>query len=795
MATALAAHWRVTGENVGAYAIGQGTLGLNGNYSLTFAGADLTITARAITVTADAKSKTYGDADPAFTYQIATGTLASGDSFGGALARVTGENVGGYAISQGTLALSSNYSLTFAGADLTISARSITVTADAKSKTYGDADPALTYQIATGTLVSGDSFTGALARMTGENVGAYAIGQGSLALNSNYSLTFAGANLTISARSITVTVDAKSKTYGDADPAFTYQIATGTLVSGDSFTGALARAAGENVGAYAIGQGTLALSSNYSLTFVGANLTIIARAVTVTADAKSKTQGSADPTLSYQITTGTLVSGDSFSGALARAAGESVGTYAILQGTLALSSNYVLSFVGANLTILPGSTGTLGGYVFRDMSGNGFSTAPVDPVTNPADVPLGGVTVNLYRDTDGDNTLDAIDSTPIASVVSDATTGAYSFANLPAGSYCVGEVVPTGYVRTVPLLAAYYSADVATGSSLGGLNFDNYKLCTATVTSVSFTVTTTSGSTQTVTDLRGNTHQGDTVTATFTLGGTTPARISLASYDAPTPTFQADNASQQTIFDIDSEILSPGRHTLTVTIPTNYYQIDFVKCFAINQLGPAGSNIFYSAESRLISADNGGTHSDTEDLAAATEFWANLGQSLIRSFNVTAITPNPTALANWLSQNFPSLYGSCGSYSLVGKHNADVATMFMNFYRDQSHHKTDAAVMATALNVYASTNSLGGAAADGTDAQGHEYGFDSTDAGLGAAQFNVLNNGAAFNVSNNSTLTVWQLLQAANAKSKSDVLYNGVSSMLTMAYTMFETVNNSGGIV
>jgi hypothetical protein len=41
----------------------QGTLALNSNYSLSFIGADLTINARAITVTADAKSKTYGDAD------------------------------------------------------------------------------------------------------------------------------------------------------------------------------------------------------------------------------------------------------------------------------------------------------------------------------------------------------------------------------------------------------------------------------------------------------------------------------------------------------------------------------------------------------------------------------------------------------------------------------------------------------------------------------------------------------------------------------------------------------------
>ena len=52
-----------------------------------------------------------------------------------------------YAITEGTVALTSNYALTYVGAGLEITARPITVTADAKSKVYGDADPALTYRM------------------------------------------------------------------------------------------------------------------------------------------------------------------------------------------------------------------------------------------------------------------------------------------------------------------------------------------------------------------------------------------------------------------------------------------------------------------------------------------------------------------------------------------------------------------------------------------------------------------------------------------------------------------------
>src|SRR5207302_8689786 len=98
---------------------------------------------------------------------------------------------------------------------------------------------------------------------------------------------------------ITATADAKSKQYGAADPPLTYQVTTGALASGDAFSGALRRVAGESVGSYAIQQGTLALNTNYLLTYVGANLTIAKRAVTVTADSKSKQLGVADPPLTY----------------------------------------------------------------------------------------------------------------------------------------------------------------------------------------------------------------------------------------------------------------------------------------------------------------------------------------------------------------------------------------------------------------------------------------------------------------------------------------------------------------
>jgi hypothetical protein len=342
---------RMAGETVGTYGILQGTLALNSNYNLTYVGANLSIEQRAITVTADAKSKVYGESDPALTYQVTSGSLAFTDAFAGALTRTAGEGVGDYAILQGTLALNSNYNLTYTGANLSIGQRAITVTADAKSKIYGESDPTLTYQVTSGALAGTDAFTGELTRDVGEGVGDYAILQGTLALNSNYNLTYVGANISITQRSITVTADAQSKVYGNSDPALTYQVTSGNLIAPDVFTGGLTRIPGETVGTYAIQKGTLALNSNYNITYVGANITITQRAITVTADAQSKIYGNSDPALTYQVTSGNLIAPDVFTGGLTRMPGETVGTYTIQKSTLSLNGNYDLSYVGANLTI------------------------------------------------------------------------------------------------------------------------------------------------------------------------------------------------------------------------------------------------------------------------------------------------------------------------------------------------------------------------------------------------------------------------------------------------------------
>ncbi|MED5709927.1 MBG domain-containing protein, partial [Enterobacter hormaechei] len=128
------------------------------------------------------KTKVYGDADPSLTYQVSglkNGDTAGSVLNGGGLVRVSGENVGNYAIQQGGLGLvSGNYDLAYQGNNLIITKALLNVIADAKTRVYGAADPSWAYQVR--GLKNGDSAATALSgagpvRVSGENDGTYAI--------------------------------------------------------------------------------------------------------------------------------------------------------------------------------------------------------------------------------------------------------------------------------------------------------------------------------------------------------------------------------------------------------------------------------------------------------------------------------------------------------------------------------------------------------------------------------------------------------------------------------------------
>jgi hypothetical protein len=83
--------------------------------------------------------------------------------------------------------------------------------------------------------------------------------------------------------------------------------------------------------------------------------------------------------------------------------------------------------------------GSLGNKVWIDLAGG---TANVQDATEPG---VAGVTVNLYRDVNGDGIISGAELTPIATETTNAL-GEYIFDNLDAGSYQVGfSNLPSGY--------------------------------------------------------------------------------------------------------------------------------------------------------------------------------------------------------------------------------------------------------------------------------------------------------------------------------------------------------------
>ncbi len=242
---------------------------------------------------------------------------------------------------------------------------------------------------------------------------------------------------------------------------------------------------------------------------------------------------------------------------------------------------------------------TISGVVVHDPSGNGLS---ID------DKPLAGVVVKLYADKNGNGKVDATDGAALASKTSAAVTGAFAFTGLGLGKYVLEETPPANQVRTFPHLSNEIAVNVTQKNATYGSNvFANY-IKTFDKTAIS-NITYTINGTTTVSTLTGNVTEGDKVQVNFAVAAGKTVELSLVSYKATAPFSDANNLQFQQIYQVATGTFGAGRHSLTVWVPKCYFQLDFVGGKAIDPFGPAGSNILYGAQSRLISFVNGGTQS------------------------------------------------------------------------------------------------------------------------------------------------------------------------------------------
>src|SRR5437588_561707 len=506
-----ATYSRPAGETVtgGPYHI-TATLSPSGvlsNYNVTNAGADFTINAKNATWTTQPNSKTYGDDDPVpLTSGSGTGFVAA-DNVTATYSRDPGQTVAGspYHI---TATLSpagvlNNYNITNTGANFTIDKKTASVTPNAASKTYGDVDPALTGTL-TGFLAA-DGVTATYSRAAGETVAGspYTI---SATLSpggvlGNYQIAYNTAEFTIDKKTASVTPNAKSKTYGDADPTL-----TGTLsgfLAGDGVTATYSRAPGETVagGPYPI-SATLSpagVLGNYQITYNTAEFTIDKKTASVTPNAASKTYGGADPALNgtltgflaadgvtatYSRTTGETVAGSPYTISATLSPAGVLGNYQIAYNTADFtidrkalditannqSKNYgdTFSFTGSEFTTGAGQLVNGDSVTSVTLSSAGAAaTATVagSPyvITSSAAVGggLGNYTINYH---DGSLTVNAIalDITANAQSKTYGATFAFTGSEFTAGS---GQLVNGDSVTTVTLTSAGAAATATVSGS------------------------------------------------------------------------------------------------------------------------------------------------------------------------------------------------------------------------------------------------------------------------------------------------------------------------------------------
>jgi peptidoglycan/xylan/chitin deacetylase (PgdA/CDA1 family) len=287
----------------------------------------------------------------------------------------------------------------------------------------------------------------------------------------------------VTPKPVTVTINpGQAKTYGSVDPIFTYASSDPSV----TFTGALSRASGESVGAFAINQGTLAVvDSNYSITsFVPANFTITPKPITITViPGQSKVYGDTDKIFSYTSSSPSAT----LTGTLNRASGESVGTYVINQGTLAVvGNNYAIaSFVPTNFTITSSTTNS-------NLSNLVFSTGALSPAFTFAS----GTTTYTQ------SVANAVASLTVTPTVADAT----------ATVKVNGTTVASG------------SASGSIALAVGSNTITTIVTAQDGTTTKTYTVTVTRASPSTNANLSGLAFSTGTLIPAFTLGTTTYAQ-------------------------------------------------------------------------------------------------------------------------------------------------------------------------------------------------------------------------------------------------------------------------------
>jgi len=363
----------------------------------------LTVSKKALTVTAVAETKTY-DGTTASTAVPTVGALASDDAInvaptqvfdninagtntltasGLTIKRVVRDNAPAFdkpsveTIYKGRntgVDMTGNYDISYVSAAGTINKQALTVTAATDTKTY-DGTTVSNVAPAVGVLVVGDEINAAPTQVF-DNINAgtntltasgLTIKKGSTDVTDNYDISYVAATGTINKLAVTVTAATDTKIYdGTTDSKVTPTV--GTLAVGDAIATAPTQAFDNAVvgtthvltaSGFTIKKGSTDVTDNYDISYVTATGTINKLAVTVTAAIDTKIyDGTTDSKVTPTV--GTLAVGDAIATAPTQAFDNAaVGTTHVLtasgltikKGSTDVTDNYDISYVTATGTI------------------------------------------------------------------------------------------------------------------------------------------------------------------------------------------------------------------------------------------------------------------------------------------------------------------------------------------------------------------------------------------------------------------------------------------------------------
>ncbi|WP_460490203.1 MBG domain-containing protein, partial [Belliella aquatica] len=203
-------------SSVGTYPI---TLsgGSDDNYEIELKAGTLTIGKKSLTITADDKQKTYGEENPALTFSYSG--LVNGDTKVAtepsiATSETVSSGVGIYPITL-TGGSDDNYDIELKSGTLMVGKAKVIITADNKQKTYGEANPALTFSYA--GLVNGDTELSTEPSIRTTATASSGVGTYPITLtggsDANYDITLVAGELILKQATLTITASDQSKVY------------------------------------------------------------------------------------------------------------------------------------------------------------------------------------------------------------------------------------------------------------------------------------------------------------------------------------------------------------------------------------------------------------------------------------------------------------------------------------------------------------------------------------------------------------------------------------------------------